>query len=446
MRTGDSNEISILGAGLVGSLLSLYMARQGFQVKVYERRPDMRLSENYGGRSINLALSNRGIKALEAVGLAEKLQALTIPMRGRMVHGLDGAINLQPYGMEGQFINSISRGELNKMLMNAAENAGVEFFFENRCLEVDLVNTTLELEDPKGIKTLNTDVIIGADGAFSAVRMALQKSDRFDYAQQYLAHGYKELTIPPTASGDFAMDPKALHIWPRGGFMLIALPNPDRSFTCTLFFPFEGAESFASLTDDTAVRKFFQKTFPDALDLMPDLLKDFRQNPTSSLVTVRCYPWARNKTLLMGDAAHAIVPFYGQGMNAGFEDCLVLHQTMEQYGHDWPVVLDAFQRTRKPDADAIAELALQNFIEMRDLVADDRFVLRKKIEARLHAAFPDRWVPLYSMVTFQENMRYSEALAKGKKQEAIMREVMARPDIEQTWDSLDLQEIIQQLK
>jgi kynurenine 3-monooxygenase len=446
MRTGDLKEISILGAGLVGSLLSLYLARKGYQVKVYERRADMRQSENYGGRSINLALSNRGLRALEEVGLSERLTPLTIPMRGRMVHALDGSTNLQPYGRDGQFINSISRGELNKALMNAAEHEGVTFYFENRCLEVDIENTTLELEDPKGLKTLNTDLIIGADGAFSAVRMALQKTDRFDYAQHYLAHGYKELTIPPTASGDFAMDPHALHIWPRGGYMLIALPNPDKSFTCTLFFPFEGEVSFAALQTDAEVDSFFENTFPDAKALMPRLVKDFRQNPTSSLVTVRCFPWAKNRTLLIGDAAHAIVPFYGQGMNAGFEDCRVFGQLLDTYGGNWDQLLPAYQELRKPDADAIADLALQNFIEMRDLVADNRFVLRKKIEARLHATYPHRWIPLYSMVTFHEDMRYSEALQKGKIQDTIMQEVMNRPGIESQWETMDLEPIVKKLE
>jgi kynurenine 3-monooxygenase len=289
------------------------------------------------------------------------------------------------------------------------------------------------------------DLIIGADGAFSAVRGSFQLTDRFDYAQEYIAHGYKELSIPAGAGRSFQIEKNALHIWPRESFMLIALPNPDGSFTCTLFFPFEGKASFDRLKTNSDVQKFFEETFPDALNLMPDMLNDFNSNPTSSLVTVKCSPWVRNKTLLIGDAAHAIVPFFGQGMNAGFEDCRILNDLLNKHSDNWETVLSEFQQQRKLDADAIAQLALDNFIEMRDLVADATFLLRKKIEAKLHELYPDKWIPLYSMVTFYDNLRYSDAYKTGQRQKKIMDEVMQTPDIEAKWMSLDFASIIDKL-
>ncbi|MBS1543279.1 MAG: FAD-dependent monooxygenase, partial [Bacteroidetes bacterium] len=291
-----------------------------------------------------------------------------------------------------------------------------------------------------------SDLIIGADGAFSAIRGALQMTDRFEYSQTYIEHGYKELRIPPGPNGEFQLEKEALHIWPRQRFMLIALPNPDATFTCTLFFPFEGDPSFATLETDEDISQFFQKTFPDVVPLMPTLLEDFRDNPTSSLVTIRCYPWVRNKVVLIGDAAHGIVPFFGQGMNAGFEDCRILNQLLDASGDDWEKALPEFVRLRKPDADAIAQLALDNFIEMRDLVADPDFLLRKKIEARLHELYPSQWIPLYSMVTFNDNSRYSEALQTGMRQKQIMDDVMKTPSIETKWTQLDFGEIVSRIK
>lgn len=445
MKTTE--HIAVIGAGLVGSLLSIYLARRGYRVSVFERRPDMRKGKVEGGRSINLALSTRGICALEEVGLAEVLKKEAIPMHGRMTHDLEGNLTFIPYGKEGQFINSISRSRLNMVLMNEAEKQGVSFFFERRCVHVDLEKTTVTLQanGSSSQETLAFDRIIGADGAFSAVRGAMQITDRFNYSQHYIEHGYKELHIPPGEGGTFKMEKNALHIWPRESFMLIALPNPDGSFTCTLFLAFEGTPSFASLKTDDDVRQFFEKTFPDALKLMPGLIEDFKTNPVSSLVTVKSYPWIRNRTLLIGDAAHAIVPFYGQGMNAGFEDCRVLNRLLDTYHDDWEKALAEFGTLRKPDTDAIAQLALDNFIEMRDLVADPEFLLRKKIEARLHELYPDKWVPLYSMVTFREDIRYSAALATGMKQKKIMDEVLLMPGIEKKWQNLDFEEIVNRL-
>lgn len=446
MSVASSKHIAISGAGLVGSLLSLYLRKRGYQVSVYERRGDMRRSDYVGGRSINLALSNRGLRALEEVGLADELKKIAIPMHGRMMHDAKGNLSYQAYGKEGQYINSISRSALNIALMNEAEKAGVTFYFNHRTEKIDLTSTILTTVDSQQSTVDHTfDLIIGADGAFSAVRDAFRTSDRFDYQQFYIEHGYKELCIPAGTANSFQLEKNALHIWPRESFMLIALPNPDGTFTLTLFFPFEGNVSFDKVKTEKEILNFFESTFPDAMDLMPTLLEDFQSNPTSSLVTVKCFPWVKNNTFLIGDAAHAIVPFFGQGMNAGFEDCRILVQLLDQYTDNWEKVLPEFQKLRKPDADAIAQLALNNFIEMRDLVADKEFLLRKKIEAKLHQLYPTKWIPLYSMVTFYENIRYSDAYATGEKQKRIMDEVMARPNIEATWESLDFSEIVGRL-
>lgn len=441
----ESKNIAVVGAGLVGSLVSIYLARRGHHVTVYERRLDMRKHLIDGGRSINLALSNRGIAALEKAGITEILKKNAIPMHGRMIHSEKGELNFQPYGKSGQYINSVSRGGLNMLLMTEAEKLGVEFHFEHRCLNVDFQKSEITTQQYEAVKRKQHDLIIGTDGAFSAVRGAMQITDRFDYSQSYIEHGYKELRIPASDSGKFLLEPNALHIWPRESYMLIALPNPDKSFTCTLFLPFEGDPSFGNLKSPESVQEFFENQFPDAVPVMPTLLEDFRDNATSSLVTIHCYPWVINKTLIMGDASHGIVPFFGQGMNAGFEDCRVLDELLDQHEEKWKKVLPAFQELRKPDADAIAKLALDNFVEMRDLVADPDFILRKKIEARLHELYPDKWIPLYSMVTFRDDIRYSEAQTIGERQKSIMDEVMMKSGIHTNWESLNFEEIVMKL-
>lgn len=446
------SNIAICGAGLVGSLLAIYLKKRGYDIHVFERRPDMRKANIGGGRSINLALSNRGLQALHEVGLENEVRKMAIPMHGRMMHDEQGNLNFLPYGKEGQFINSISRGGLNMLMMSKAEELGVKFYFEHRIERVDIEETSVSFRQQSTVNSRHLtvdknkfDLIIGADGAFSAVRAALQITDRFDYSQSYIEHGYKELSIPAGSNGNFQIEKNALHIWPRKKFMLIALPNLDGSFTVTLFLSMEGDISFEKLKSEREMQHFFKTYFPDALELIPNLKEEFYNNPTSSLVTVRCYPWVKNKTFLIGDAAHAIVPFYGQGMNAGFEDCFVLNALLNKHSDDWEKVLPEYQQMRKPDGDAIAELALHNFVEMRDKVADPKFLLQKKIEARLHEQFPDKWIPLYSMVTFSEHLRYSEALAQGKKQQAIMDELLATPDIENTWHTTDLHSIIKKL-
>jgi kynurenine 3-monooxygenase len=442
----QKKETVIIGAGLVGSLLSIYLSKRGYNVKVYERRSDMRKEKMIAGRSINLALSDRGIKALEEVGIMEEIKKIAIPMHGRYIHNADGSTAYQPYGNDGQFINSVSRGELNKMLMNLAESNGVEIFFTEKCESINWKTDEIIFENTINHKqqTTNYKLCFGSDGAYSAARLTHQlQHDRFQYQQYYIDFGYKELNIPAGPDGEFMMEKNALHIWPRGNYMLIALPNIDGSFTCTLFFPFDGAPSFASLDTKEKVTSFFEKTFADAVPLMPTLEEDFFNNPTSSLVTVKCFPWIReDKFALIGDAAHAIVPFFGQGMNCGFEDCRVLNELIDTHNEDWSLILDEYQTLRKPDGDAIAELALNNFIEMRDKVADPKFLLQKKIEAAFSKKHSDKWTPAYTQVTFSPQIRYSDALKNSIKQEAIMQQVMALPDIENIWQSEEVEQKI----
>jgi kynurenine 3-monooxygenase len=435
----------VVGAGLVGSLWAVLLAKKGYSVEVYERRPDMRRAGFKGGRSINLAMSLRGWKAMELAGVKDRIEADALPMRGRMMHSVKGDLTFQPYGKEGQAIYSVSRGGLNLELLNiAAETGKVSFHFNQACRKVDVENNRLYFQDQEsGVETIaESPLIFGTDGAFSAIRGSLQKTPRFNYSQQYLEHGYKELTIPPNADGSHKMETNALHIWPRGQFMLIALPNPDGSFTCTLFLPFEGPESFSNLDTDEAVLAFFNKYFADSVPLIPDLISDFQQNPTSPLVTVRCHPWQyKKRILLLGDASHAIVPFYGQGMNSGFEDCTILYDLIERFDEDWPTIIEYFNKHRPKDANAIADLALRNFVEMRDLVADPKFLLRKKIAARLHEKYPD-FIPLYSMVTFSE-IPYSEALAEGHAQDELFEEILALENIEERWDSQEVDQVFE---
>lgn len=425
----------IIGAGLVGSLHAVYLAKRGVNVEMYERRPDMRTVDISAGRSINLAISHRGLKALDRVGLKDKVLEMVIPMPGRMIHDIEGNTNFQPYGKEGQHINSVSRGGLNALLMSEAEKAGIKVHFNQRCVNMDLDagKATFRDEVSGEVAEVTADHIYGTDGAFSEVRGAMMKTDRFDYSQTYLKHGYKELSIPATENGGFRLEKNALHIWPRGGYMLIALPNLDGSFTVSLFLAFEGKYAFENLNTEQEVLDFFNEVFPDVVPHMPTLVEDFFGNPTSSLCTIRCFPWKyKDKALIFGDASHAIVPFYGQGMVSGFEDCFVFDQLADDHWNDKEVLFDEFQNSRKPDDDAIADLALRNFVEMRDSVADPKFLLRKQIEKQLSAKHPDKWTPLYEMVTFSE-MRYSEALSRGKEQDKIMNEILSWDGIENNW-------------
>ncbi len=432
----QEKKINIAGAGLVGLLISIYLKQKGHDVSVYERRPDMRKTMLDGGRSINLALSDRGWKALEGVGLAEEIKKISIPMYRRVMHAKDGSLSFQPYGKENQAIYSVSRGGLNARLMQLAEDQGVHFHFDEKCVSADLEKAEATFENYLSGEehTIKGDLLIGGDGAFSAIRAQMQKTDRFSYSQEYIDHGYKELTIPADEDGSFCMEKNALHIWPRGAYMLIALPNPDGSFTCTLFFPFEGEKSFSTLASVQDARAFFEEEFADALSLMPNFDAEWKENPTSSLVIIRCYPWVKGNTTLIGDASHAIVPFYGQGMNSGFEDCTVFNELLEKHGNNWEGMLEEYQQLRKPDGDAIADLAMRNFVEMRDLTGQPEFLLQKKIEAKFSSKHPEKWIPLYSMVTFSHT-RYSEAVRISKKQDKIMADIMALDNIENIWDT-----------
>jgi kynurenine 3-monooxygenase len=421
-----TTRVAIVGAGLAGGLSACLLAEAGYDVSVYERRPDPRAKGFVGGRSINLALSVRGIHALLRAGLAETVLADAIPMRGRMIHSPTGRLSFQPYSKNpADAINSVSRGGLNLALIRGAERyENVRCHFEHRCVGVDLDAPAVRLETGGGETiTVEADVVIGCDGAFSAVRGQMQREDRFNYDQTYLEHGYKELTIPPTGDGEYALEPNALHIWPRGGFMMIALPNRDRTFTCTLFWPFAGANSFEAVQTDDQVRSFFEANFPDAVPLMPTLVDDYRANPIGSLVTVRCSPWFhQDKVVLVGDAAHAIVPFYGQGINAGFEDCVTLAECLGASPSDRQAALEAYMRRRKVNCDAIADLALANFIEMRDRVASTAFRLKKRTQRVLHRVVPRWYTPLYNMVTFSR-IPYAEAGRRAARAERALHVV-----------------------
>jgi kynurenine 3-monooxygenase len=448
MGIGDGKTVTIVGAGLAGSLLACYLAKMGFAVTVYERRSDPRAAGYVGGRSINLALSARGLWGLSGINLDQEILKHAIPMKGRMIH----PASLPPEGGELAFqayshnpkdaINSISRGGLNLALIEAAAKyENVKLVFDHRCLDIDPDACTATFQHETGgvmgqgpIVTVESDLVLGADGAFSPVRGRLQKVDRCEYSQTYLTHGYKELHIPARPDGGgkwggYALDPNALHIWPRGSAMMIALPNPDKSFTCTLFWPFDGEHSFASLKTESDVLAFFKRHYPDAVPLMPTLGSDFMRNPTSSLVTVRCWPWVYNAkggkaVALAGDAAHAIVPFFGQGINAGFEDVRIMAECLERHagrGERWMQdALDEYQKIRKPNADAIARMALDNFVEMRDKVASPVFRWKKKLEHLLQDLFPGTLVPRYNLVSFS-TVPYSEALRKGARIDRVLR-------------------------
>lgn len=426
----------ILGGGLVGSLWAIFLGQRGYDITVFERRSDMRKAGYVGGRSINLALSHRGWKAISNAGIEDEIRQVAIPMSGRMIHGMDGQVRFQPYGKADEAIYSVSRGGLNQALIDIAEKKGnVQFKFDSRCSAVDLDGGKITIEDTTTGKQqeYESSLIFGADGAFSVLRGAMQKTDMFNYSQQYLDYGYKELTIPALEGGGFRLEKNALHIWPRKNFMLIALPNIDGSFTCTLFLPFKGEDGVDKLQTDEQVMAYFRTWFPDVIPMMPDLLEDFHKNPTSSLVTVKCHPWHYDhRFVLIGDAAHAIVPFFGQGMNAGFEDCTILDNLMTQQGEDWEHIIDAFDQQRYTDTNAIAELAVRNFTEMRDLVADPAFLLRQKIAAHLHEKYPEQFTPLYSMVTFS-HIPYHIALREAAHQNNLFERILQIPGIEDNW-------------
>ncbi len=432
-----SKSILITGAGPVGTLLAIYMARRGYTVSVYEKREDPRKTLLDDGRSINLALSHRGIHALEKAGLEKIILEHAIPMKGRMVHDTKGQTNFQPYGDEGQYINSISRGGLNRSLIeHASKQKGIDFHFNQKCIGINLETKIAVFENHENGEETNVSysILAGSDGAFSQIRKTLQEEKAFRISIEKLPQGYKELHLPAGQGNRHLLEKNALHIWPRAQFMLIALPNTDGSFTCTLFLPFEGEHSFASIQNKKQLHAFFENFFPDALSLIENIEEEYFDTEASFLSTVHTFPLIFDDSVfLIGDAAHAIVPFYGQGMNAGMEDVRILNELLDQWKDNWPKVLPEYQKARKLNVDAIAELSMRNFIEMRDLVADENFVLRKKIEAAIHKKYKD-YLPLYSMVTFSD-LPYSEALAKGKEHDRLMEEILALPDIKTDWES-----------
>ncbi|MGX5203077.1 FAD-dependent oxidoreductase [Aliikangiella sp. IMCC44632] len=422
-----NKKITLVGAGLVGSLTAVFLAKRGYQVEIFERRPDMRKTDISAGRSINLALANRGIHPLKQAGLMPQVEAMLIPMKGRMIHDISGNLNFQPYGQRPEEeIYSISRADLNSLCMDAAESFGnVSIHFNQKCTQVNLAENTIELTDEQSgeINQHSFQHLIGTDGSASAVRHAIHNQLDGINSIEPLGHSYKELTIPAAATGDFQIDKNALHIWPRGGFMIIALPNLDGSFTVTLFMPNEGEVSFASINTPAKLNQFFSDYFPNLLPLLPSLQNDFFNNPTGSLSTVKCSPWHyKDKALLLGDAAHAIVPFHGQGMNCGFEDVYQLDQLIAQSAHDWESVFSQTEKLRKPNADAIATMAIENYITMRDSVNDAQFILKSKIAFELEKRFPDYFCPRYSMVMFHR-LPYAEAYQRGIIQNKILAQL-----------------------
>ncbi len=443
--------ILIIGAGLCGSLHALRLGQRGYNVSVYEMRPDLRKVDISAGRSINLAFSNRGNKAIKLVGLEDKVEALCIPMNGRMIHDAHGNTFQSNYsGRDQEYINSISRGELNALLLDEAEkHKNVSLYFNKKCKSVDFEKTTALFKeyDTEDEFIEDADVIIATDGAGSAMRKSyyLGKKFLFSFSQEYLTHGYKELSILPKENGDYKASKNALHIWPRGNFMLIALPNLDGSFTVTLFLSYdEGEYNFNNLKTEGNVMEFFKKEFPDALELMPNLTDDFFQNPTAPLGTVKCSPWHyKGNTLLMGDAAHAIVPFYGQGMNASFEDVVEFDAILDQNLGDWETILEAYEKTRKKDTDAIADLAIDNFHEMKGHVNQTIFQEKRKLEMALEKEFPDDYSSKYSLVTFNENIGYRAAMLRGRAQDKAILNMLTDKKIDVNGD---LKDILRQVK
>ena len=447
----NEDKILIIGAGLCGSLLALRLAQRSYKVEVYESRPDLRKVDISAGRSINLALSDRGFKALRLCGVEEKARKICIPMYGRLMHDKAGNTFASNYsGRKGEYINSISRGDLNGILLTEAEkHENVNIHFNSKCTSVDIENTIAHFKsyETKEEFSIDADVIFGTDGAGSVLRKSyyLEKKFLFSYSQNYLTHGYKELEIPADTNGNHLISKDHLHIWPRGEYMLIALPNLDGSFTVTLFLSYdEGEYNFNNLTSEEKITEFFENEFPDALALIPSIKDEFFNNPTGALGTVKCHPWMyQNKTLLMGDAAHAIVPFYGQGMNASFEDVTVFDSILNQDLDSWEAVFKAYQKGRKEDTDAIADLAIDNFHEMKDHVANPIFKQKRKLEMDLEKTFPSEYFSKYSMVTFNEDIPYAEAMKKGRAQDKALLNMVADNDLA---DISDLKEVLKKVQ
>lgn len=435
----------VIGAGLVGSLLAILLAKKGHQVDVFERRPDLRKTDLRSGRSINLTLCDRGLRVLDSVGLGPAVRELAVPVYGRFIHDVKGEVAFQPYGNNNEAIHSIARSDLNKVLLEfASSHFPINFHFNEKCLDIDLANATAEMKNSQSgrITQHRADRIFGADGAHSVVRLQMQNKTRLNFSQQYWEQGYKELDVSAAANDGWAAEKNVIHIWPRGHYMLIGFPNIDGSFTCSLHIPFDGPLSFASLKTGEALLKLFEESFPDVIPLMPNLTEDFFTHPANPMVTIKCSPWShQGKVALIGDAAHSIYPSYGQGANAGFEDCAVLSDYMDQYGDDWVTLLRELEKERKPNTDAIADLCVEHFIELRDLVGDPEFLLRKEVERKINRAYPTKYKDLYSMITFT-CMPYTEALRLDREHRTLIDRIMALEDIGQKLHSVETDRFI----
>jgi kynurenine 3-monooxygenase len=439
-------QATIIGSGLVGSLWAIYLSKAGYKVRIVERRSDMRKEKISAGKSINLATSFRGWKALDEMEIGNEIRKIAIPMYGRTMHDLNGNKTYQPYGINNQAIFSVSRGEINCKLMDIAEQKGnAEISFNEECIGADLKNGIVHLKNTQTgkISEIKSDVVFGTDGAFSAIRYnAMQKLDRFNYSQNYIEDGYREILLPANPDGSYKLDKNTLHIWPRGRFMLIALPNFDGSFTCTLFMPHEGHEyCFNNLTSKDKVEAFFKEVFPNFFEMMPNIADAWEDHPLSSLAIIRCFPWTYGKTALMGDAAHATVPFFGQGMNAGFEDCSVMYSLMKKHNEDWDKVFKDYELLRKPNGDAVQDLSLLNYIVMRDKVADPAFQLQQKVERRIAELYPGKYFPMYSMVSFSD-IEYQVALKQGKEQDEMIQGLIKKNNINNDTNNEIIDEII----
>ena len=432
-----NKKVTIVGAGLVGSLCAIYMSKRGYQVSVFERRKDLRSEIISAGKSINLALSKRGWTALKKVNADQEVEKISIPMYKRIMHDIHGNLTEQQYGKEGQSIYSVSRAELNVIMMDLAEKNGAKLHFNEKCIDINFngLSAKFENSNTKNKSEIETDTIIGADGTYSAIRDAMIDKMDHEINIKYIDHKYKEIVLPSDKKGNHLLDKNALHIWPRGNFMLIALANLDGSFTCTLFAAEKGKNSFENLNTEQEVTEYFKKVFPDFTSLVPDLYEQWKINPTSSLSIVKTSPWnVKDQVLLIGDAAHATVPFYGQGMNCGFEDCRILDDILEKNHDNLGSSFEEFNQKRKKEADGVQDLSMHNFIVMRDKTADPKFLLQKKIENKFSELYPEKWTPLYSMVSFT-NVSYSKAWDIGMKQESIMKTIMSIPNIENIWES-----------
>lgn len=440
--------IIVIGAGLVGSLLSMFLARNGYQVDVFERGADPRQNGHNFGRSINLTLCERGLKVLDRVGVGSVVRALTVPVYGRLIHDVEGKLTYQPYGNHREAIYSIERNELNKVLLDFAErNFRINFSFQRKCLDVDLAAPAVELKNQMTGETTRhqADLIFGADGAFSAVRQQMQKKTRLNFSQQYWSQGYKELQVPFSINKKWTLEKNVIHMWPRGNYMLLGFPNLDGSFTCSLHLPFEGPLSFESIRTEDDLRALFDDSFPDAVSMIPGLVSEFFAHPANFMITIKCAPWSyQSKVALIGDSAHSIFPSYGQGANAGFEDCSALFDCMEKYGHDWRRVLSEFEKLRHPNTDAIADLCIEHFHELRDHVGTPRFLLKKEIERKLNDAYPEKYVDLYSMISFTQ-MPYTEALRVDREQRAIVDRIMSVKEVDKKLNSVEVNALINNL-